>query len=83
MTNETQFQTQADPKALAFLFEKDPEQLTQHDLDTIVVELRKQRMLFEQSEEAKALKPKAPKKKESTTKEEAMQMTLGDLGLDL
>lgn len=75
------FLTKVDPKALAVLFDKDPEELTKDDLEYICIELRAQRGRFEIDEDAKAAKPKLPKATKQTSTAEAEQLSLEDLGL--
>jgi hypothetical protein len=76
----TQFVSQVSPRALSELFAKDPEELSDQDLDHIVCELRKQRETFAADEAAKAMKPKKPRAV-STSKAEVQQLSLEDLGL--
>lgn len=60
---------------LSELFSRDPEQLSDSDIDTIVAELRAQRHRWNQEELEKASKPKRqPKGKSAATKEEAQKL---------
>jgi len=63
---------------LQTLFDRDPLQLSEQDLDTIIAKLREQRANFKLGEKsAGSMKPKAPKK--IVTKE--TQIDLSSLGL--
>lgn len=73
------FDTRVSPAALQELFSRDPEQLSDKDIETIVTELRASRQLFEQQEQVKALKE--PRKKASPKKDVATINILDDLGL--
>lgn len=78
--NPPKFDTRVDPASLQELFARDPEKLSDADIDTIVIELRKQRGLFEQQEIAKSMKEPKPKKTKPK-QEGGEQFSLADLGL--
>lgn len=66
---------QADPMALDKLFEADPEQLTDNDIDRIVARLREARAKFAKSE----LESKG--KKVTPLTDKGRELNLEDLGL--
>lgn len=51
---------EADPNSINQLFSMEPSELTNEQIDSMVVELRKQRESWNATEKAKASKPKAP-----------------------
>lgn len=65
-----------DPKIIIQLYEKDPENLTRDDLQTLVADLRAKRSQFMQEEQTKSMKEKRVKKKDAPK-----QLDLKDLGL--
>lgn len=77
------FASQVSPDALQKLFDSDPEQLNDRDIEIIVAELRKQRARFDLDEQAKAMKEKKPKgkKAKALSADESKQLSLTDLGL--
>jgi hypothetical protein len=83
MTTEqpTQFTTEVSPDALGKLFNADPEELSNTDLQIICEELRRQRNKFELTEAASAMKQRTPRATKSITTDAAQQLSLEDLGL--
>lgn len=74
----SKFESKVNPESLQLLFNADPEELTTEDVQLICQELRKQRANFIQVDNVKKLQ--GGKAKE-LTKNEADQLTLGDLDL--
>lgn len=73
----SQFKSQVSPDALQELFRRDPEHLSDQDIETIVAELRTQRGRFAIEEAAKANKEKKPK----GAKTQQLSLSLEDIGL--
>jgi hypothetical protein len=73
--------TEADPHSLNELFERDPLQLKDPEIEFIVHALRRQRVTWE-AEEAKA-KSKGKRPSSAAAKEAAKKITLDSLDLDL
>lgn len=83
--------SEIDPQALQELFTRDPNEYSEQDIDSIVYQFRKMRHLWE-NEEATAKKSgrransnvtKGKSDKPKITKEEALNLTVGDLKLDI
>lgn len=73
-STETAPTAEADPQSLSTLFEADPEDLTDNDIDTIVSHFREKRHLFLQQEETKKATGRS-----SGTKSPPKNLSLDDL----
>lgn len=80
MVNQTPL-SEADPKSLDVLFNEDPLNLTDEDIDTIVVELRKNRHLWKKEEEAAKREDRPRRPSSYKAKVPKGSISLGDIGL--
>lgn len=76
-------ETQINPQALTELFNKEPEDLTDDDIKSIISKLREERNGFMLKEEKKSMAPKRgtpeAKAQRQADKERAKQLTLEEL----
>ena len=70
---------EVEKESLSELFARDPESLSEADLDRIVSELRSKRMLWLQTEEAGKKKKAEPKAKPKTLSKEELNSLLDEL----
>lgn len=81
MTEELEAIAAPDPRLIQELFDKDPLNLTEQDLDTIIAFFRADRVNYLQKVEEKAKKPKAEKKEKVAKGSQSTESLLDMLDL--